>query len=84
MWCGTDILLLWVIRILDAIGLLHLSVNAPSAFVVTVIWNLYYSQIFSGWVEVKASLPTGKLELLTLELHPLIRSWESLNPPAGS
>ena len=43
-----------------------------------------YSQIFSGWVEVKATLPTGKLELLTLELHPPTRRWESVNPPAGS
>jgi len=44
----------------------------------------YYSQIFSGWVEVKATLPTGKLKLLTLELHPPTRRWESVNPPAGS
>jgi hypothetical protein len=43
-----------------------------------------YNQIFSGWVEVNASLPTGKLELLTLELHPPTRSGESVSPPAGS
>jgi hypothetical protein len=41
--------------------------------------NIYYSQIFSGWVEVKATLPTGKMELLTLELHPPT----NLNSPAG-
>jgi hypothetical protein len=46
--------------------------------------DINYSQIFSGWVEVKATLPTGKLELLTLELHPPTRRWESVNPPAGS
>ena len=44
----------------------------------------HYSQIFSGWVEVKATLPTGKLELLTVELHPPTRRWESVNPLAGS
>ena len=44
----------------------------------------HYSQIFSGWVEVKATLPTGTLELLPLELHPPSRSWQSVNPPAGS
>jgi hypothetical protein len=43
-----------------------------------------YSQIFNDWVEVKATRPTGKLELLTLELHPPTRRWESVNPPAGS
>jgi hypothetical protein len=38
--------------------------------------------IFSRWVEVKATLLTRKLELLTLELHPPTRSWDSMNPPA--
>jgi len=44
--------------------------------------DAHLSHIFSGWVEVKAILPTGKLELLTLELHPPTRSLESVNPPA--
>jgi hypothetical protein len=47
-------------------------------------YSLHYSQIFSGWVEVKATLPTGKLELLTLELHPPTKRWESVNPLARS
>jgi hypothetical protein len=47
-------------------------------------WEVYYRQIFSRWVEVKATLLTRKLELLTLELQPATRSWESMNHPAGS
>jgi hypothetical protein len=43
----------------------------------------HYSQIFRRWVEFNATLPTCKLELLTLELHPPTRSWESMNPQAG-
>jgi len=45
---------------------------------------VYYCHIVSQWVEVKATLPTGKLELFKQEQHPPTRSWESMNPLAGS
>ena len=41
-----------------------------------------YNQVFSRCVEVKATLPTAKLDHLTLELHPPTRRWESINPTA--
>jgi hypothetical protein len=44
----------------------------------------YYTKLLSRWVEVKAILPSGKLELLTLQLHPPTRIWEFMNPSASS
>jgi len=48
------------------------------------LYGVDYSQIFSRWVEVKATLPTAKLEHFYLELFLPTRSWEFMNPPAGS
>jgi len=43
-----------------------------------------YSQIFSRRVEVKATVLAGKLELFNFKLYLPTRSWESMNPLAGS
>ena len=56
----------------------------PNAGVRALTLHIDYSQIFTRWVEVKATPPTGKLELLKRELHPPSKSWETTNHPAGS
>ena len=43
-----------------------------------------YEQILTNCVEVKATLSTGKLEFFKLDLHLRTRSWEFMNPLAGT
>jgi len=62
----------------------------PLICVVSLLWHGHsrlsdnYSLISSHWVEVKAILPAGKLELFNFKLYLPTRSRESMYPPARS